>query len=301
MKGTVAAWKSEALGDPIPERISTYRVDGRLGQGGMGNVYRGHDERHDRPVALKQIRPDVLTDAVVRERFRREARSVAKVDHPNVVRFYDLVEAGEAENTGDSDWLVMELVEGRPLSEVLEAAPLSPGMAVKLARGIAEGLAAAHGKRLVHRDLKPENVMVTGAGHVKILDFGLVKPLRGSGAVGVTELTLTIEGKILGSLDSLSPEQALGKPVDGRSDLFALGVLLYRMLTGTKPFEGDTPIKTLTHLCSTPHRKVCEKRSEVSWELSALVDHLLEKEPDRRPAEARHVALALRDLESRLA
>lgn len=282
----------------LPKKIGPYRIDGRLGQGGMGIVYRGHDERLGRPVALKQIRPDAVGDERVRGRFLREARSTAKLDHPSLVRFYDLVRAGEDESAGGSDWLVLELVDGRPLSELIEAGPLSPATAVRLAGEIAEGLAAAHRRRLVHRDLKPENVMVTGEGHAKILDFGLVKPLRTADEPRVTAITLTLEGKILGTVRSLSPEQALGQEIDGRSDLFALGSLLYEMLTGKHPFdEGGSTLETLTRICSKPHAKVTEENPAVPWELSALVDHLLEKEPERRPATAFEVAAALRDLE----
>lgn len=286
-----------------PERIGPYRVDGRLGQGGMGTVYRGYDERLDRPVALKQIRPEVAADEKSRARFRREARAAAQLNHSHVVQIYDLVETVEDPSGATSDWLVMELVEGQPLSEILRDGPLTPERAVPLVREIVEGLAAAHGKSLVHRDLKAENVMITEDGHAKILDFGLVKPLQAalSGSTApLSDASLTVEGKVMGTVRSMSPEQALSRPVDARSDLFSLGTLLYEMLTGKSPFEGQSEVETLTRICSQPHPQVTQENPTVPRELAMLVDHLLQKEPALRPSSAMEVSSSLRRIENRI-
>jgi serine/threonine-protein kinase len=266
------------------DRIGAYRLVRRLGSGGMGEVFLAWDDRLERPVAAKRIRPDRETGGGRRERFRREARAVARLSHPHVVQIFDLVEAsGE---TGD--WIVMEYVQGRSLADLLrERGALPAGIAVDLARQVAEGLAAAHAQGLVHRDLKAENVMVTPAGQAKILDFGLARPLE----TGTGE-TLTDDGLVLGTWRSMSPEQAAGGTADARSDLFSLGVLLYEMLAGRSPFLGKTPVETLRNVTAAPF----EPLDHVRPELIRLVQSLLEKDPARRPESAERVVQDLRAL-----
>lgn len=265
----------------LNERIGAYRLVRRLGSGGMGEVFLAWDDRLERPVAAKRVRPDKESGSARRERFRREARAAAKLSHTNVVQVFDLVE-------GDGDWIVMEYVQGRSLAEILrDAGPLPAGAAVDLARQVAEGLAAAHAQGLVHRDLKAENVMVTPAGQAKILDFGLARPLE----TGTGE-TLTEEGVVLGTWRSMSPEQAAGGTADARSDLFSLGVLLYEMLAGRSPFLGKTPVETLRNVTAAPPAPLAAVRPE----LARLVESLLEKEPARRPESAERVAQELRAL-----
>ncbi|MFL6262753.1 MAG: protein kinase domain-containing protein [Thermoanaerobaculia bacterium] len=265
-----------------PIRIGPYRLARRLGQGGMGEVFLAWDERLGRRVALKRIRREAPT-AEERERFRREASAAARLSHSAVVRIYDLVE----DAAGDA--LVFEYVEGRTLRDLLREGLPSPALATLLGREIAEGLAAAHASGLVHRDLKAENVMVTPDGHAKILDFGIAK----AAAPGLDEETLTVEGAVLGTFHAMSPEQARGGEVDARSDLFSLGVLLYELLTGCSPFRGNDLLDTLQRVVGHRPPPVREVRPEIPRALSDLVDRLLAKRPEERPASAGEVAREL--------
>lgn len=265
-------------------RIGPYRIVRRLGAGGMGEVHLAYDERLDRLVAIKRMRPDALGDPSRRERLRREARAAARLSHPNVVQVYDLEEDEEG-----GDAIVLEYVQGRTIAELLREGPLPVEQAVELAAQVAEGLAAAHAAGLVHRDLKAENVVVTEEACAKILDFGLVKPLD-PGA----DSTLTEHGAVLGTYRAMAPEQAEGVEVDARADLFSLGVLLYEMLAGRSPFQGATPVATLRNLTGAAPRPLTEVRPDLPGELTGLVHALLEKEPERRPAGAREVVARLR-------
>jgi eukaryotic-like serine/threonine-protein kinase len=274
--------------EPPKDRIGAYRLARRLGSGGMGEVFLAWDDRLERPVAVKRMRLDRDRGGARRERFRREARTAAKLNHPNVVQIFDLVEAGE--ETGD--WIVMEYVQGRSLADLLkETSGLPLEAAVDLARQVAAGLAAAHALGLVHRDLKGENVMVTPAGQAKILDFGLAHSL----ASGKGE-RLTGPGVVVGTWRAMSPEQAEGGPADARSDLFSLGVLLYEMLAGRSPFLGETPFETVHNVTETPPEPLDRIRTDLPAGLVALVGSLLEKDPERRPASAAQVVEELRRL-----
>jgi serine/threonine-protein kinase len=269
------------------ERIGAYRLESRLGRGGMGEVFLAWDDRLKRRVAIKRIRHDADVTAHRRERFRREAQAAASLSHPSIVQIHDIVE------DGSGDCIVMEYIEGCTLAALLgSGSPLRPGLAARLAREIAEGLEAAHAAGFIHRDLKADNVIVTSAGRAKILDFGLAKP------VGPSEGdSLTADGAVLGTWHAMSPEQARGGEVDARSDLFSLGVLLYEMLTGTSPFRGKSPLDTLQRVTRDQPRPVRTLRPEIPDVLSALVEHLLAKAPDARPRDARAVALELGRIE----
>lgn len=275
----------------LPENIGPYRVTGLLGRGGMGEVLRGYDDRLDRPVALKRIHPGSQESDKVRQRFRREARAAARLSDAAIVQVYDWVEEE------DSDWLVMELIEGRTLEEVLAEGLPTRHHALTIAREVASGLAAAHEAGFVHRDLKAANVMlVRGEGsapdRVKILDFGIAKPVEVKHGK-LTSTTLTAEGQLVGTINAMSPEQALGQPVDHRSDLFSLGVLLYEMLSGESPFAGRSAVETLSRICSWKQTALHHLDGEVPEEVSRFVDHLLAKDPARRPADARQVVAEL--------
>jgi len=262
-----------------PRRVGPYRLERKLGAGGMGVVYAAWDERLERRVALKQIRPEGADDPRRRERFRREARAVARLDHPAIVRIHDLLD------TPEGDWLVFQYVEGVTLAERLLQGPLSPGQVISLARDVLGALEAAHAQGLLHRDLKAENVILAASGHAMVLDFGLAKlyapdtPADGSSV-------LSASGGLIGTYRSMSPEQANGLPLDPRSDLFSLGVLLYEAATGVSPFRGRTAVETLTQVCSYLQAPLYELAPDVPVPLSELVDALLQKDLERRPASA---------------
>jgi serine/threonine-protein kinase len=281
---------------PPAETIGPYRLVERLAAGGMGEVWRAWDGRLKRPVAVKHILPDILDQPGVRERFRREAEAGARLTHPAVVQIYDLVESPEG------DWLVMELVVGKTLRQLLSESPL-PGLlpirsAVQWGREIAGGLAAAHAEGILHRDLKAANVMITAAGHAKVLDFGIARALSPEG--GEQEATLSHPGMVMGTSYAMSPEQVLGLPLGPRSDLFSLGSLLYEMLTGEAPFRASTGADTLARVCNYRPLAARRLRPEIPAEVSALVERLLEKEPNARPRDATEVAARLEEATARL-
>jgi eukaryotic-like serine/threonine-protein kinase len=263
-------------------RVGAYRIERLLGRGGMGEVYLAYDERLERRVALKRVRADANLDAGLRERFRREARAAARLSHPAVVQVHDILE------DGSGDCIVLEYVEGQTLASVLAAGPPETGLALRLAREIAEGLAHAHAQGLLHRDLKTQNVIVTPAGHAKILDFGLAKPISTDDAQ-----TLTAHGTILGTFHSMSPEQALGRDLDERSDLFSLGVLLHELLTGRSPFKAASATETLDRVLHHEPPPLSLLRPDLPAEISELAARLLAKDRDLRPRHALEVVRVL--------
>jgi len=262
--------------------IGPYQVLKPLGAGGMGEVFLAYDERLDRRVAIKRVRSGAGSTPERRERFRREARLAAKLNHPAIVQIYDVL------TEGDESYIVMELVEGTNLRRLSDDGPLPVEEVVALARDVAEGLAEAHRQGIVHRDLKSENVLVTPEGRAKIADFGIAKRVLAG-----TEDSLTADGRVLGTFRTMSPEQARGEAVDFRSDLFSLGVLLYEALAGQSPFAAENELAVLSRIVRDRQAPLRQVRPEVPEELSILVDHLLEKDPLRRPRSAREVAQAL--------
>ncbi|HTG35674.1 MAG TPA: protein kinase [Thermoanaerobaculia bacterium] len=257
-------------------KIGPYELLRRLGAGGMGEVFLAYDERLDRQVAIKRIRSDKSASSERRERFRREARVAARLNHPAIVQVYDVLAEG------DVDSIVMEAVEGTDLRTLIGGRPLPLETAVVIARDVADGLAEAHRQGIVHRDLKSENVLVTPAGRAKITDFGIAKRLL----AGKTEDSLTAIGHVMGTYRAMSPEQARGEEVDHRSDLFSFGILLYEMLTGRSPFAAENELAMLNRIVHDRQTPVREVNPAVPEELSLLVDHLLEKDPLLRPRSA---------------
>ena len=259
--------------------VGPYRLDRCLGRGGMGEVYAGFDERLDRPVALKRIWAEPDDEDTARKRFQREARAVARLHHPAIVQVYDWVDSG------DGGWIVMELIEGRSLRQLLREGPLASGRAAHLARDILVGLAVAHAGGIVHRDLKAENVMVAAdsspgkAEQAKILDFGLAKRVGPE----TNETRLTISGKLAGTLSAMSPEQVRGHEIGPHSDLFALGSLLYEMVTGVSPFRGDSAAEILHRICTWDPPPARSLNPAVPEALSAFIARLLEKDLRQRP------------------
>ncbi len=272
----------------MPEYIGAYRLESLLGRGGMGEVFLAWDERLERRVAVKRIRKDAFALAHQRERFRREARMAARLSHAAVVQIHDLVLDGSG---GGGDAIVMEYVQGTTLAERMTQGPLAAVDAVRLAREIAEGLAAAHAAGLIHRDLKAENVIVTPLGHAKILDFGLARPVAGE------EDLLTHHGAVLGTSYAMSPEQAGGEELDERSDLFSLGVLLRQMLTGRSPFLGENSLGTLKRVLTEQPPPLASIRPDLPAGLASLADSLLAKNRDERPPSAEQVARKLEKIE----
>lgn len=267
-----------------PERVGPYRIDDVLGSGGMGEVYAAYDERLDRRVAIKAVLPGRELSGERRERLLLEARAAAALSHAAVAQVHDIV------TEGDRSYIVMEFVEGETLAEVVARGHLDLRVALRLGQQVAEGLHAAHQRGIVHRDLKAENIMVTPSGQAKILDFGLAKRLDPSGA----QAGLTADGVVMGTCHAMSPEQAEGRPVDHRSDLFALGTLLYRMVTGEHPFAVDSPMATMRRIVAHEPPSPHELRPSVPPPVSRLILRLLAKEPGSRPDSADEVARVLR-------
>jgi eukaryotic-like serine/threonine-protein kinase len=265
----------------IGRRLGHYVIVSQLGRGGMGDVYIAHDARLDRRVALKIPRPEASASIDRLELFEREVRAVAALNHPNIVHLYSV------EETDGLIFMTMELVQGRSLREILRpGTPLAVPRVVALGSQIAEALASAHTAGVLHRDLKPANIMVTEQDRVKILDFGLAKlfrpaPLRDPDAE-TRARELSSSGMAVGTVGYMSPEQALGKPVDARTDLFATGVVLYEMATGKRPFTGDTPAAVFDQLLhGVPPSPVTLNQALPVW-LVTIIEKALEKDPDRR-------------------
>jgi serine/threonine protein kinase len=273
-------------------RLGPYRVLGVLGQGGMGVVYKAEDPHLERPVALKAMLPAFGASPEARQRFLREAKAAAAVNHDHVVTIYQV---GEDRGV---PFLAMEFLEGEPLDARLKRVPRPPLEEVlRIARETAEGLAAAHEKGLIHRDIKPANIWLEGSRRrVKILDFGLAR-----GGSGQDQAQLTQTGAIMGTPAFMAPEQARGETVDARCDLFSLGCVLYRMCSGELPFKGNDPISTLMAVATVTPPALSTLNADVPPALSKLVSRLLAKNREDRPASAHKVAEELAALERSLA
>jgi tRNA A-37 threonylcarbamoyl transferase component Bud32 len=271
-----------------PERVGPYRLEEPIGRGGMGTVWRAWDERLKRRVAIKHIRTDSRFDEL-HQRLWREAQAAARLNHPAIVHIYDLVEDPAG------DWIVMEMVEGKTLQKLTrDKGGLPVPQAVRLGLDIAEGLVEAHSHGILHRDLKTSNVMVTAAGRAKILDFGLAKQLSPGGEdPEQQDVSITMPGTILGTCYAMSPEQVHGRPLDGRSDLFSLGSLLYEIVTGEPPFRAATSAASLASIVSFHPPPLAEVRPGVPPALSDLVARLLEKDCNARPQSAAEAAAVL--------
>jgi eukaryotic-like serine/threonine-protein kinase len=279
--------------DLAGQTIGRFRLLRLLGAGGMGSVYAAEDEALGRVVALKLLHRERTHDPDRRRRFLREARSASAVKHPNIALVFDVGFAG------DELFIAMELCEGVSLRRHLAAGPLSAAEVVRIGSEIASGLAVAHARGIVHRDLKPDNVMIGPDGAVKILDFSLAKLLApsdpsmpASARPPVTD-DVTVEGRILGTPSYMSPEQARGLAVDTRSDIFALGIVLYEMATGVRPFKGRTAMETLMAVGTETVPPAHRRDERVPLALSRVIARCLEKDPDARWPGAREVATAL--------
>lgn len=270
-------------------RLGPYEIVASLGAGGMGEVYRARDTRLDRDVAIKVLPAAVSTDPERRARFEREAKAVAALSHPNILAIHDF---GVDEHIA---YAVMELLRGQTLRERLAGGAMPVRKATETAIQISRGLAAAHGKGLVHRDLKPENLFLLDDGQVKILDFGLAKTeLPAASTVADLETgAVTDPGTVLGTVGYMAPEQVRGQATDARADLFALGAVLYEMLSGQRAFRRDTAAETMTAILTDDPPDLVEGRADLPASLDRIVRHCLEKNPAERFQTARDVAFAL--------
>src|SRR5919202_5705826 len=256
-----------------------YRAQKRLGSGGMAEVWCAEDEVLGRRVALKLLGGRFAEDGDFRERFRREAQAAAGLAHPNIVGIFD---RGDWDGT---PYIAMELVEGRTLKELVrERGPLPPEVAVNLTVQVLRALSYAHRRGIVHRDVKPQNVILDHEGQAKVADFGLARS-------GASEMTQT--GTILGTVQYASPEQAQGQPVSPRSDLDSAGIMLYELLTGRVPFDGESPVSIALKQVSEPPVPPSQLRPGISPALEAVVMRALEKDPARRFARADEFVAAL--------
>ncbi len=253
-----------------------YRIVRHVARGGMAEVYLGHDELLDRTVAIKVLIPERASDASFVERFRREAKAAAGLNHHNIVGVHDF---GEDEG---QYFMVMEYVDGPTLRDVIRGdGPMAPERAIAIAAAIAAALAAAHAKGIIHRDVKPANVLIASAtGTVKVADFGIAR------AADNAQEGLTMPGAVMGTATYLSPEQAQGIQVDARSDIYSLGMVLYEMLAGRAPFKGDTPVAVAYKQLHEVPPAPSALNSAVSPALDALVARALSKDPDQRPNSA---------------
>jgi serine/threonine protein kinase len=272
--------------------ISHYELLDKLGEGGMGAVYKARDPRLDRLLAIKLLPPGSVSDPSRRERFVREAKAASALNHPNIVCIYDI------EPNGDEPFIAMEYVDGKPLDRIIRKKPLAPVEAVGIGVQVADALAAAHAAGILHRDIKPANVVVTPQGRAKVLDFGLAK-LFGDEKPGEDDTTQpldTAEGTVVGTAAYMSPEQAQGKPLDGRSDIFSFGAVLYEMVTGRRAFKGDTPISTLAAVLNKDPEAPSKISPEVSPELERIIVRCLRKDRARRFQHMDDLKVALQEL-----
>ncbi len=285
----------------IGKELKHFKIEKLLGKGGMGVVYRARDVRLDRPVALKVLRADLTANADRRRRFLQEAKAASAVTHPSIAQIYDV---DEVEGT---TFIAMEFVEGKTVSQLIDKKELDLIGSVEIALQVAEGLSKAHEANIVHRDIKSDNIMVTRDGHAKLLDFGLAKlldPVSADEESDVQDmqeaetLSQTQPGTVMGTAAYMSPEQARGLPVDQRSDVFSMGVVIYEMVTGQLPFKGDTPLDTMHSIAFDEARPITVIRRNLPPELHRVVSGCLRKKSVDRYKNAHALAVDLKKLKN---
>ncbi len=285
----------------IGQALGHYRIEAKLGEGGMGVVYRAFDTHLDRPVAIKILRADATASPERRRRFQQEAKAASALNHPNIVHIYDI------SSSGATDYIAMEFVDGKTLDRLIGKNGLVLPDLLKYAIQVADALARAHAAGIVHRDLKPANIIVGEDGRVKLLDFGLAKLTEatihaavdseaGTATITAREDVQTQEGTIVGTIAYMSPEQAEGKKVDARSDIFSFGSVLYEMVTGRRPFEGANKISTLSAILHKEPLPLTEAAPDLPPELDKIIWRCLRKDSDRRAQHVDYIKLALEEL-----
>ena len=270
----------------IGTTISHYKILSKLGEGGMGVVYKAEDSKLDRTVALKFLPAHLLGDEEVRKRFEREAKASAALDHSNVCTVYEIDEAE------GKTFIAMALVEGESLDKKIERGPLKINEALDIAQQVAKGLEAAHKRGIVHRDIKPENIMVGEHGHVTIMDFGLAQLTWAS--------RLTRDDQTMGTTAYMSPEQTEGSGTDRRTDIWSLGVVLYEMITGQQPFKGDYDQAVMYSILHEEPEPITGLRTGVPMQLEAHVGKALAKSPEDRYQTASDLIIDLRTVADRM-
>jgi serine/threonine protein kinase len=271
------------------QRLGSYEIIDKLGEGGMGEVWRGRDERLNRSVAVKILPADIAGDPSRRSRFEQEARALGALSHPNIVAVYDV-----GQDSGRS-YIVSELVDGESLRAVIDRGPLPVRRVVDYAVQMADALAAAHELGIVHLDFKPENVMLTRAGRVKVLDFGLAKQSAAPTGDKTATIALTEPGVVMGTVGYMSPEQIRGEAVDARTDIFGFGCVLYEMITGRRVFRAGSSVDTM-HSILHEDPPEFEAGASLPPALGAIARRCIEKRPDQRFQSAADFAFALRGI-----
>ncbi len=299
----------------IGQTLSHYKITGKLGEGGMGAVYRAQDSELDREVALKVLPAEMAEDSDRLERFQREAKAVAALNHPNIITIHSIESAVIEEEVGEESsaasrtvhFMTMELIDGDSLDGLLPPGGLSLSRTFDIAIPLAEALTVAHEKGIVHRDLKPANVMLTRDGRVKVLDFGLAKLAAGGDPAADGEATematrtaLTREGVVMGTAPYMSPEQVQGERVDQRTDIFSLGIVLYEMVTGQRPFQGSNSAALVSSILKDTPPPAIEVRTDLPRHLGRIIQRCLEKEPRERYQTALDVGNELKGIRKEL-
>jgi len=277
----------------IGKQLGHYEIVRKIGAGGMGEVYVANDAKLHREVALKVLPAALAEDPDRLERFAREAKTVAALNHPNIITIHSVEEADGVR------FMTMELIRGETLDQLIPDSGMPVKQFLEIAEPLADAIAAAHAKGVQHRDLKPPNVMVDENGRLKVLDFGLAKQRDNSGPEGVTQMLtseLTGEGKIIGTVSYMSPEQAEGRALDHRSDIFSLGILMYEMITGRRPFAGDTNLSILSSILKDDPSSVSDVRDSIPIPIARLIQRTLAKQPGQRYQSAADLRQDLADI-----
>jgi serine/threonine protein kinase len=288
----------------IGQTLKHYTIEKLLGQGGIGLVYLGRDTRLQRPVALKLLKPELVSDPDRKSRFLREARSAAALTHPAIAQVYDIDE------DDGTTFIAMEYIDGRTVTRLIADGELDLMGAVEISLQIAQGLAKAHEAKIIHRDIKSDNIMVTREGYAKLLDFGLAKLVEfGQDMPGdpadlsrtlTQEQAHTIAGAVMGTINYMSPEQARGQALDPTSDIFSFGIVLYEMVTGERPFKGDSPLDTMHSIAFEEPKPVTEVRRNLPFQLHRIITRCLRKRRQDRYPNARPLADDLKSLKHNL-